>query len=134
MARAPDGGTFPPGSVVQLIPTEVMVKHPAGTNPATRDWEFFELDVSAQGTKIAKRGFTDVINRFGGNCFGCHAAAKPQWDLICAQDHGCAPVPVTRAQFEQLQRDDPRCAKPAVAAAKAAPANTAAEPGAKPAQ
>ena len=33
-------GEYPAGSVVQLVPTEVMVKHPAGFSPATKDWEF----------------------------------------------------------------------------------------------
>ena len=46
VANSPTGGRYPPGSVVQLVPTEVMVKHHEGWNPATNDWEFFELDVS----------------------------------------------------------------------------------------
>ena len=45
-----------------------MVKRDKGFNPATHDWEFFELDVSKDGTQIGKRGFADVVNRFGGNC------------------------------------------------------------------
>jgi hypothetical protein len=27
-------------------------------------------------------GFADVMNRFGGNCFGCRVAAHPEWDSI----------------------------------------------------
>jgi len=69
VAQSTDGGTYPPGSVVQLIPTEVMVKHQPGWNAATGDWEFFELDLSAKGSSIRNRGFTDVVNQFGGNCF-----------------------------------------------------------------
>ena len=38
-----------------------------------------------------------MVNRFGGNCFGCHIQARPQWDLVCEMDHGCAPIPLTRA-------------------------------------
>jgi hypothetical protein len=53
-----------------------------------------------------------VINRFGGNCLGCHAAARPEWDMICEQGHGCLPVPLTRAMIEALQRSDPRCSPP----------------------
>ncbi|MEY4761221.1 MAG: hypothetical protein RLZZ200_1077, partial [Pseudomonadota bacterium] len=106
------GGVYPPGSVVQLIPIEAMVKQPAGTSPATKDWEFFELDVKKVGTRIAHRGYTDVENRFGGNCLGCHAAARPQWDLVCEQSHGCAPVPLTRPLVEALQRSDARCDNP----------------------
>lgn len=110
VARSPTGGVYPPGSVVQLIPTEVMVKQPAGTNPATRDWEFFELDITDKGAATFRgRGFTNVVNRFGGNCLGCHAAARPEWDMICEQNHGCAPVPLTRAMIEALQRSDARC-------------------------
>lgn len=108
-ARSPTGGDYPPGSVVQLVPTEAMVKHPKGFSPATRDWEFFELDVTQSGTKILKRGFAEVFNRFGGNCFGCHVKAQPQWDMICETGHGCDPIPLTPAMFGALQRTDPRC-------------------------
>jgi hypothetical protein len=112
VANSPTGGVYPPGSVVQLIPGEVMVKRDKGFSSATRDWEFFELDVSKAGTQIRKRGFTDVVNRFGGNCFACHVAARPEWDLVCESDHGCAPIPVTRAMIGALQRTDPRCENP----------------------
>lgn len=109
VANSKEGGTYPPGSVVQLVPSEVMVKHHRGWNAATRDWEFFELDVSADGSSILNRGFVDVVNSSGGNCFGCHVKAKPQWDLICEKDHGCDPVGVTPEQIVQLQKADPRC-------------------------
>ena len=115
-ANARAGAVYPPGSVIQLIPGEAMVKRAKGFNPATRDWEFFELDVSKDGTKIRKRGFADVVNRFGGNCFGCHIAARPEWDLVCETDHGCAPIPLTRAMSGALQRTDPRCDNPPVSA------------------
>src|SRR5262249_46000807 len=69
----------------------------------------FELDVSKDGTQIRKRGTVDVVNRSGGNCFGCHAAAAAQWDLVCETGHGCAPLTVTRAMIGALQRTDPRC-------------------------
>ncbi|WP_407278147.1 hypothetical protein U5817_16795 [Aromatoleum evansii] len=106
-------GAYPPGSVVQLIPGEVMVKHPKGFNPATKDWEFFELDVSKEGTKIRKRGFVDVVNRFGGNCFACHVKAKPEFDLVCEVEHGCDPIPITRRMLAAVQKTDPRCTAPA---------------------
>jgi len=110
VAQSTDGGTYPPGSVVQLIPTEVMVKHRPGFNAATRDWEFFELDVSADGSSIHNRGFTDVVNQFGGNCFACHVKAEPRYDFICERDHGCDEIPVTREMLVGLQAGDPRCA------------------------
>ena len=109
VANSAAGGTYPPGSVIQLIPGEAMVKRDNGFNPVTHDWEFFELDVSKDGTQIRKRGFAEVVNRFGGNCFGCHIQTRPQWDLVCEMDHGCAPIPVTRAMSGALQRTDPRC-------------------------
>ena len=109
-ANSPTGAVYPPGSVIQLVPGEVMVKRDKGFNAATRDWEFFELDVSKDGTQIRKRGFADIVNRFGGNCFACHVAARPEWDLVCEADHGCASIPITRAMIGALQRTDPRCA------------------------
>src|SRR5262245_22593601 len=88
VANSATGGTYPPGTIIQLVPTEAMVKRDKGFNPVTHDWEFFELDVSKDGTEIRKRGFAEVVNRFGGNCFGCHIQARPQWDLVCEMDHG----------------------------------------------
>ena len=102
-------GDYPEGSVVQLIPNEVMVKHEKGFNSATRDWEFFYIDIDPHGSKIFRRGFTEVNNRFEQNCFACHALAKPEFDLICEHDHGCAPIPVTRAMVGAMQRTDVRC-------------------------
>jgi hypothetical protein len=102
-------GDYPEGSVLQLIPNEVMIKQQKGFNPVTRDWEFFYIDVSQEGSKIYQRGFVEVNNRLGLNCFTCHVQAKPEYDLVCEQDHGCAPIPVTRAMFGALQRADPRC-------------------------
>jgi hypothetical protein len=113
VANSAKGGTYPPGTVIQLVPTEVMVKHNAGYNSLTKDWEFFELTVSDTGSKIKVRGATEVVNRFGGNCFGCHVLAKPEWDLVCEQDHGCAPLPIKREQIAAIQKADPRCTKAA---------------------
>ena len=109
VARSPHGGVYPPGSVVQLVPTEVMVKQPKGFNDLTHDWEFFELSVGKEGSKIRTRGFAETVNRFGGNCFGCHIKAKPQWDFICEKGHGCDPIPLTDAMIKAIQRTDPRC-------------------------
>lgn len=109
VAESTDGGNYPPGSIVQLVPTEVMVKHPPGWNAGTRDWEFFELDVSVEGSSIRNRGFADVVNKFGGNCFGCHIKAEPQYDLICELDHGCDPIPISREVIAGIQAEDPRC-------------------------
>lgn len=109
VAESTDGGVYPPGTVLQLVPTEVMVKHRPGWNAATRDWEFFELDVSADGSSIRNRGFVDVVNRFGGNCFACHIKAEPKYDLVCERGHGCDDIPISREQIAQIQAADPRC-------------------------
>jgi len=109
VANSPTGGRYPPGSVVQLIPREAMVKHQQGWNAATNDWEFFELDNSPAGSRIKVRGVAEVVNKFGGNCFGCHARARPEWDSICETDHGCLPLPFTREQIIAAQKADPRC-------------------------
>jgi hypothetical protein len=109
VARSANGGVYPPGSVVQLLPTEVMVKQPKGFNEVTHDWEFFELTVSKDSTAINKRGFAEVMNRFGGNCFGCHVKAEPKWDSICETGHGCDPIALTTPMVKALQHTDPRC-------------------------
>ena len=102
-------GDYPEGSVVQLMPNEVMIKQQKDFSPATRDWEFFWIDVDKNGSKIYTRGFAEVNNRFGLNCFTCHVKAKPEFDFICETEHGCDPIPVTKAMFGALQRTDPRC-------------------------
>ena len=108
-AMSPEGTTYPPGSIVQLIPSEAMVKHHQGWNPQTNDWEFFALNVSEEGTKIKGRGTTQVVNKFGGNCFECHQKAQAQWDLICEDDHGCDSLPVPDFLIRWTQEGDPRC-------------------------
>jgi hypothetical protein len=109
VANSATGGDYPVGSLIQLIPTEAMVKRAPGFAPATHDWEFFSLSVSAAGTQILERGSDQVVNAFGGNCLDCHAKAEPQWDFICEQDHGCDPLPFIAEQIEAVQNADPRC-------------------------
>ena len=110
VANSETGGTFPPGSLITLVPIEAMVKHEEGWNPATNDWEFFLLDVSGEGTSIAARGGVEVINQ-AGSCFGCHQLARPEWDLVCGENHGCAPLPFTLEQIRGVQNSDPRCVR-----------------------
>ena len=113
-ANAPKGAIYPAGSVVQLVPEEAMVKRESGFSPATGDWEFFELHVDDKGSKIGKRGFADVNNQFGGNCFTCHAPARDPWDFICESGHGCEPIPIDHKMTGAMQRSDPRCGEPAL--------------------
>ena len=109
VANSPDGGTYPVGTVIQLIPQEAMVKRAAGFDPDSNDWEFFTLDVTGAGTTIVSRGGSEVVNRFNGtSCAGCHGAAEPQFDFVCEHDHGCAPLPVGDDVITAIQNADPR--------------------------
>jgi hypothetical protein len=108
VARSVSGGTYPVGTIIQLIPQEAMVKRAKGFDPATHDWEFFSLDVSPAGTKILSRGGAAVVNRFGDSCASCHGAAQAQFDFVCGHDHGCAPLPIGPELIASLQKSDPR--------------------------
>jgi hypothetical protein len=108
IARANQGGVYPVGTILQLVPQEAMVKRRKGFNPATRDWEFFFLMTNAQGTTTVTRGTTNVVNRFGGNCASCHLAAQAKFDMICEHRHGCPPLPVGDDVIAAIQRADPR--------------------------
>lgn len=112
VANSPNGGTYPVGTIIQLVPQEAMVKRRPGFNPATHDWEFFSLKVSASGTEILRRGGADVVNQFGGSCAGCHSAADARFDMVCEHDHGCAPLPISDAVIAAVQRADPRPPRP----------------------
>jgi hypothetical protein len=110
-AQAGSGGTYPPGSLVQVIPTTAMVKHQPGHNPETNDWEFIELDVKADGVTFLGRGYAELNMRNGLNCLHCHQPAKAKWDLICDQAEDCLPIPLSPIVMRGLQDSDPRCPK-----------------------
>jgi hypothetical protein len=109
VATSPTGGTYPVGTILQLVPGEAMVKRGRGWNPFTNDWEFFALDARASGTTIRSRGAEETVNAFGGNCFDCHRRAEPQWDFVCEDDHGCDPLPLSPETLLSIQNGDPRC-------------------------
>jgi hypothetical protein len=119
IAKSPDGGIYPPGSVVQLLPGEAMVKLEKGAHPSTNDWEFFDLEVSPEGSKIKQGGFEEVKNMFG-TCISCHQQpSAPQADMICAAGHACPPVVFpcginTEVLIAALQKTDKRCSGPEV--------------------
>ena len=109
VANEPEGGgEYPVGTVIQLIPQEAMVKRGEGFAPEANNWEFFSLEVSAEGTRILSRGAADVVNQFGGNCVDCHSAARPEFDFVCEHDHECAPLPIGDDVIRGVQQADPR--------------------------
>ncbi len=112
VAKNPEAGKlYPVGTIIQLFAGEAMVKRGEGFDPDNNNWEYFELDVSAEGTSIRVRGRDDVVNRFGGQCFGCHSAAR-DFDFICEKNRGCVELPFDEATIRQLQEADPRCSAP----------------------
>lgn len=108
VAGSVEGGVYPVGSLVQLVPGEAMVKRAPGFDAASNDWEFFELVPSPEGTEIRVRGGAEVVNAFGGSCAGCHSLAAPEWDFICEDDHGCEPLQIGREIIDAVQMADPR--------------------------
>jgi hypothetical protein len=109
VANDPEGGVYPVGTVIQLIPQEAMVKRVPGFDPDSNDWEFFTLDVTPAGTTILTRGGSEVVNRFSGSsCSSCHGAAEPEFDFVCEDDHGCEPLPIGGDVITAIQQSDPR--------------------------
>ena len=81
VASSATGGSFPVGSIVEIQPSEVMVKRRKGFNAPTNDWEFFAIEFAPDGTtpqSIALRGTEATA------CFQCHQQVSSQkWDFIC---------------------------------------------------
>jgi mono/diheme cytochrome c family protein len=99
---------YPPGTLLQLVPQEAMVKRELGFSPETNDWEFFFLSVSPQETTIVQRGKDDAENAFGANCFACHSLAVSN-DFVCETSNGCDPLAIGDDLISSLQTGDPRC-------------------------
>ena len=108
VANSPDGGKYPVGTIIQLGPQEARVTRAEGWSPATNDWEFFSLNVSADATTILTRGKDEVLNRFGDSCMNCHAKSEPQFDFVCETTHGCDPLALSDDLIAALQASDPR--------------------------
>ncbi len=101
---------YPVGTILQLIPFEAMVKHPREKFPTTNGWEFFDLDVSKEGTKIKERGEQVVNHSQGVTCLSCHQPAA-KFDFVCEKGHGCAPIPFDDEKIAAIQKTDLRCNK-----------------------
>ena len=99
---------YPTGTILQLIPTEAMVKHDRAAFPKTNGWEFFALKVTPEGTTILDRGDKVLNTSLKKPCLDCHSPAA-KFDFVCEKGHGCAPFPVTDEQFAAMQSADPRC-------------------------
>jgi len=101
---------YPQGTILQLIPTEAMVKHDRAAFPNSNGWEFFALKVSADGTTILDRGDKVLNTSLKKPCLDCHSPGA-KFDFVCEKGHGCAPIPVTDQQIAAMQAADPRCKK-----------------------
>ncbi len=101
---------YPVGTILQLIPFEAMVKHPREKFPATNGWEFFDLEVSKEGTRIKERGEQVVNHSQGVTCLSCHQPTA-KFDFVCEKGHGCAPIPFDDEKIAAIQKTDLRCAK-----------------------
>lgn len=113
IAAAEEGGTFPVGSALRLIPDEIMVKGKPGSHPSTGDWMFVRLGYDKDsGKQSVTTGFEEVTNFLNLTCFSCHVVAGPANDFICGDKEGnknCAPIPFDRPMLHALQNTDPRC-------------------------
>jgi len=114
VANAPQGKTYPVGTIIQLVPFEAMVKRGKGFSAESNDWEFFALTVNAQGTTInARGGDSTVLNQFNRRpCLECHSPAKAAYDFVCdeeTQQHGCMPLGVPIDIILRAQNGDARC-------------------------
>jgi len=97
----------PPGTIVQLVPLEAMVKLAPGALPETDDWEYLMLTVRDGETEITQRGGAEVSNP-AGSCFGCHVSAQSR-DYICEDTGLCGDAAVPRSVVDQLVAGDRRC-------------------------
>ena len=81
VASSATGGVFPVGSIVEVQPSEVMVKRRRGWSASTNDWEFFGIQFAPDGRtpqSFAVRGKEET------SCFQCHQSiSSPTWDFIC---------------------------------------------------
>lgn len=102
------GKEYPVGTIIQMVPNEAMIKRTRAEFPNSNGWEFFLLDVTAQGATIKARG-DSAANRLG-TCLGCHQGSA-KYDFVCEHTHGCAPVPVTDEVIAKVQASDPRCGR-----------------------
>ena len=102
---------YPVGTIIQVFPFDAMAKRGGHFNPEGGGWEFFNLEVTAQRTRIVGRTETDgtALGNVFGSCQNlfCHGARQARrFDFVC-EGH-LPPLPIDDAEFQAL-RADPRC-------------------------
>lgn len=103
------GKGFPKGTILQLFPFEAMAKRGGGFNRDGGGWEYFRLNVAADGTTtIVARGGPEVVNLFG-SCEGCHLRTAADHDSVCEFAQGASGLHLTEEQIRSIQATDPRC-------------------------
>lgn len=100
---------YPPGTIIQLIPNEAMVKRGGNYDLDNANWEYFVIDPRSGETKITQRGRDEVSNAPIA-CFACHSAARAV-DFICESGNGCIELGLSQELVLAIQRNDPRCAE-----------------------
>jgi hypothetical protein len=105
------GLEYPVGTILQLLPSEALVKRGGNFDPPNHNWEYFSLRIDPTGTAILSRGRDNVINSSGGNCFSCHSAAR-DFDFVCETNHGCIPLGLPESLIDFFQQSDERCPTP----------------------
>jgi hypothetical protein len=99
---------YPPGTIIQLVPNEAMVKRGGGYDSANNDWEYFVIDPAGGANRIVQRGRSEVVNGRSPPCFACHNAARAA-DFICETTNGCIELNLPGSAIDFLQENDPRC-------------------------
>jgi hypothetical protein len=81
---------YPKGTILQLIPTEAMVKRDRAEFPNSNGWEFFALKVSPDGTTILDRGDKVLNTSLKKPCLDCHSPGA-KFDFVCEKDMDALP-------------------------------------------
>jgi hypothetical protein len=103
------GKGYPVGTILQVLPSEAMIKRRRGFNPEGNDWEFVRLMPMTDGSsQIRADGKGEVANALG-SCQGCHKALAQRYDLVCGFVVGASGLGLTEEQLANIQASDPRC-------------------------
>ena len=109
VANSPDGGVYPVGTIIQLVPQEAMVKRARG----------MERGQPRLGVLLARHvadGHQDPDPRRDPGAQSLRprlpVVSRPgrarNGTSVCEKDHGCDPIPLTDQLILALQQGDPR--------------------------